>query len=120
MQAIKERPEAIMINVPESFIKEHGQAAFRRMYERLGDDHEDDCFYHFISTIPKHEVTHAFICFLGKVQYKAIVVEYLKNGTPDVDMPTRNYLVVTGPMIEPPFEIPQRGFRGFRYCKMLF
>jgi len=98
---MKEKPESIMINVPTTFFEEKGNsmkhwmpalkdmtdyeaglAWFRSGYETMGLGNVDswECFYHFISCCPIHEVTHVFVCFAGEVQYKAIVVEYIKNS----------------------------------------
>jgi hypothetical protein len=130
---MNEIPEAIMINVPEGFFKHDGKIEgdreeyFRRYYESMGTpQNEAGCFYHFISTIPTHHknITTIFICFKGKVQYKAIIVEFLKNKPvmlEDYEHPEpRNWVVTTGPVVKPTKDIPQKGFRGFRYCPMFF
>lgn len=122
---IQGRPEAIMINVPESFFLQRGEGTeeiFRRYYESMGQPgNEGGCFYHWISTCPKHDVTTVYVCFRGKVQYKAILVDRLKNKSPFEGWEQRDYVVTTGPVVKPPEEIIQRGFRGFRYLyKHLF
>jgi len=120
----KEIPPAIMINVPEVFIKEKGERVFRRVYERMGmPGFEEECFYHFISNVPVHKVCSAFVCFLGCIQYKVIVVDYLRNqpiNLPGYQHPARDWLVVTGPVIAAPAGMMQKGFRGFRYTQNLF
>ena len=125
-------PDSIMINVPEAFFQHQGkivgdrEAAFRRFYELMGTSEmpEDSAFYHFISSIPTLEILHVFVCFKGFVQYKAILVEFLRNEPvmlADYQHPEpRNWCVTTGPVIKAPEGIVQKGFRGFRYCKDLF
>ncbi len=147
---IREVPDAIMINIPLGFFTHGYDAAteklkneanrttelqhratretmFRRFYEQMGNytsHSENDCFYHFIGTVPVHPVTTVFVCFNGFVQYKAIIVEFLRNQP--VMLPTyqhpepRNWMITTGPVVKAPHDIPQKGFRGFRYTKMLF
>lgn len=123
-----ERPAAILTNVPKAYFHDGGapvmkEAAFRRFYESMGYDNES-CFYHFISGVPVHPVQHVYICFGGFVQYKAIVVEFLKNqpiSLPNFDHPfPRNWMITTGPVVKAPPGMVQRGFRGFRYTKHLF
>jgi hypothetical protein len=127
-----EKPEAIMINVPEAFFKHKGKIVgdrekhFRAFYEAMGTSKlpEESCFYHFISTVPTHQVNIVFVCFRGFVQYKAIIVEFLKNKPvmlADYQHPKpRNWAVTTGPVVKAPEGMVQKGFRGFRYCKKLF
>ena len=85
---------------------------------------EDTCFYHFISTIPVHEVTTVYVCFKGRVQYKAIVVQFLRMQSVMLDdyqhPEPRNWVVTTGPVVKAPEGMMQKGFRGFRYCGELF
>ena len=144
-------PEAIMIHVPENFFG-HGhnakmiipyetwanerEKAFRRFYESMGakSGHDDySCFYHFISSCPGPEVEkniqYIYICFRGQVQYKALLVNFMRNAI--VDLPTyqhltpRNWCVTTGPVVKPAEPIllkdVWKGARqGFRYTKELF
>jgi hypothetical protein len=120
---ITEKPEALMIHMPEDYFNDgvNKEELLRRYYETMGyGNHEADCFYHFISSIPVHDVTHVFVCFKGHVQYKAILVDKLRNQRPYPDWECRHYLVTTGPVIKAPEGMVQRGFRGFRYCRMLF
>lgn len=129
---MRERPEAIMINVPESFFsdKSRGPAVehhFRMYYESMEGGLETAlCFYHFISCVPVHakNILHVYVCFRGFVRYRAIVVEFLKNqpvhvGTYHHDEP-RDWVVTTGPVVKAPQGMVQKGFRGFRYCDKLF
>lgn len=125
-------PDSILINVPNAFFLHEGkitgdrEAAFRRFYEAMGTAElsSDAAFYHFMGAIPTIEIQHIFVCFKGLVQYKAILVEFLRNQPVmlhDYQHPEpRNWCVTTGPVIKAPFEITQKGFQGFRYTKELF
>lgn len=126
-------PEHIMINVPIAFFCEESERrsaekmqSFQRYYEMMGKGiFENDCFYHFISRVPTLDtITHVYVCFDGFVQYKAILVQFLKNQPVmlhDYRHPEpRDWCITTGPIVKPPFEIKQQGFQGFRYCKELF
>lgn len=126
-----EPPAGIMINVPEAFFKHKGkmegdrEEGFRRFYESMGrpGDFEDDCFYHFISSVPTFtDFTEVYVCFRGFIQYKAILVKFLKNQP--VELPgyshpaPRDWCITTGPVVKAPAgEFPQKGFQGFRYVK---
>ena len=120
-------PDAIMINVPEAFFKHQGkivgdrEEAFRRLYETMGQRGGDDCFYHFISSVPTVEdIMHVYVCFKGFIQYKAILVKFMKAEAvdlPSYQHPARDWCVTTGPVVKPKEPVPQKGFRGFRYCR---
>ncbi len=121
----KQKPEAIMTNIPVSFFLENRLEPdiYVRFYVGQSKS-EEPIFYHFISTIPVHDVVDVFICFSGKVQFKCKVVEFMRNKP--LILPTyqhkqpRNWMVTGGPVVLPPHKILQPGFRGFRYTKMLF
>jgi hypothetical protein len=130
-----ERPEYIMINVPEAFFRHEGkimgdrEMAFRKFYEGMGSDDPivyGDCFYHFISTIPTHwkNLIAIYVCFRGFVQYKAIIVDFLKNQPVMLETyqhpDPRNWVITTGPVEKAPPGMIQKGFRGFRYTHKLF
>ena len=120
----KEKPAALMINVPVShFIDTDDKYCqrFRNYYESMRNHlNPNGTFYHWISGIPVHTCTHVFVCFCGKVRYKAIVVEYIRNASPFEGWEKRNYLHVTGPVVIAPPGLKQKGFRGFRYSPILF
>ncbi len=120
-----------MINVPIAFFEHEGkivgdrELAFRAHYESMGAEvNPDGTFYHFISSIPTHEIERIYICFKGMVQYKAFIVEFLRNQPVmlhDYQHPEpRNWVVTTGPVEKAPAGMVQKGFRGFRYCDKLF
>jgi hypothetical protein len=138
-------PEAIMINIPTGYFnhlydeldttktlsewQNLREKAFRHFYESMGSQIEPDrCFYHFISTCPSADIephiTSVYVCFRGFVQYKAILVKFMRNQPvmlPDYKHPEpRNWCVTTGPVIKAPSEISIKGFRGFRYTEHLF
>lgn len=132
-------PDSIMINVPENFFvhnyslacpidkkkwMDRREQAFRHHYEAMGvgEINEDSCFYHFISSVPVlDELLYVYVCFRGFIQYRAILVQFLKNQP--VMLPTyqhpepRDWCITTGPVVKAPAgEFPQAGFRGFKYC----
>lgn len=129
--AMNEILDAIMIHMPNAFFKEEGyprlkMASFRRFYETMGtaDGDDDRCFHHFIGQIPRQPVSRVFVCFHGFVQYRAFVVEFIRNKPlilPGYSHPRpRNWMVTTGPVEKAPEGMIQKGFRGFRYTKNLF
>lgn len=137
-------PEAIMIHVPEAFFKHKNgegfgetdsdrEEAFRRFYETMHKRSDETCFYHFISSCPATDIaehiTHIYVCFKGKVQYKAILVKFMRNQPVhdgDYHHPEpRDWCVTTGPVEKPKEDIllsdVWKGARqGFRYTKELF
>lgn len=121
---MREKPEAIMINVPESFFEEKiSQEGFERFYHSM-NEREGSCFHHFIATIPVHEVIHVYVCYRGQVRFRANIAQFIRNGVPDIDdeelMIPRNWVTTCAPVVAAPKVIVQRGFRGFRYCEKFF
>ena len=121
-----EKPDAIMMNIPKDFFKDNLTTAekFVKYYDSCSKSDEEWCFYHFISSVPVHEVLNCYLCFDGKVQMKVNIVKFLKMQPVDIpgySHPTpRNWMIATGPVIKSPKIIPQKGFRGFRYTQHLF
>ena len=73
---------------------------------------------------PKHEVQYVYLVIGNKVRFRANLVCY--DGPCEVrfrrgnTMFARAWIVLTGPVVRPPHDIPMKGFRGFRYTKELF
>lgn len=121
-------PVAILINIPTIFLDEQyegGEAMYRRVMERpLADD--GVLWHNFISNIPVYEVLWCYIAFKGFVHYRCNIVCYEKNvshsfTTPSGEVVTtrpRNWVILGGPLVKAPRQIPQKGFRfGFRYIE---
>lgn len=118
MKQLSEKPEAIVINFPQVFIKQYTEEVIIRTFSN-----PELLWYSFITTIPKHDVITCYVAWGGFIRYKCKVVEFLKNKT--VDLPgysyeiPRNWVVITSPE-KAPEEFPFRGGQGFRYSKELF
>jgi hypothetical protein len=143
--------DSIMIHVPEAYFghefelvssmrsyeqhKTNREHMFRRFYEQMGtvEEAEESCFYHFITKVPASPqcdlITTVYVCFLGKVQYKSILVKFIKNEPvmlPNYQHPEpRDWCVTTGPVQKPPHDIllsdVWKGMRqGFRYTHKIF
>lgn len=123
-------PEAILLTLPVSFFKDRGMscAEFQPYFERLMR-HEDSLWNFKLTNLPTLDVTWAYLVFDGFVQYRLILVQYERNvkkvfkDSPDGGarvFDACNWVILAGPAIKAPIEIPMRGFQGFRYSKQLF
>jgi hypothetical protein len=123
------KTEAICITIGVDFFKMYpgGREEVVRVLERLNT--EDDLTWWQLcgSGIPKIKVTYAYLVWDGKVRYRLDIEQYLRNQTGSFNDGgiTRAYrhvnmVVMQGPAIKAPFEIPMKGFQGFRYSEFLF
>lgn len=129
IQNLGYEPSAIMTNVPLAWFTDKNitPEAYLKWYLGMNTD-EERIFYHFISACPTIEILDVFLCFDGKVQLKARVAEFKRKAT--ISFPNehggfdiygpRNWMITCGPVVKVPYEIPQKGFQGFRYCRELF
>lgn len=117
-----------MINVPQSFFQEYpgGREEYLGVMLELVH-HGHTPWYNTIANIPRQQVVYCYLVFDGRVQLRANIMEFM----PKTDMrfndggkwrtfKNKNWCVLTGPIVKAPMDIPQRGFRGFRYCEQLF
>lgn len=119
--------DAIPITMPAKFFTEY---TLRKFIQDMKNMNTIDGFtwWRTCRNIPTTKVMYAYFVFGGKVQYRADVSSYEKNKTMDFPRPdgdrrifeNKNWIVLCGPVIKAPYDIPMKGFRGFRYTELIF
>lgn len=123
-------PEAILLTLPVAFFNDRGMsyAEFEKYFDEVMAD--PDSLWNFkLTNLPTMDVAWAYLVFDGFVQYRLNLVQYERNvskvfedapdGNPRV-FDVCNWVILCGPPVKAPFDIPMRGFQGFRYSKQLF
>jgi hypothetical protein len=125
MKQLSQPPIGILLTMPKAFFEDRqmSEADFKKVFERFMA--MDDGIWNFIKkTLPVHDIAYCYLVFGGKVQYKVNIVGYERNvaktfyDTPDAkprNFEASNWIILSGPAIKPPFDIPMKGFQGFRY-----
>lgn len=125
-----EAPEGILLTLPVAFFEDRQWTTetFKPYFERLMA--KEDIVWNFkLTNLPKHDVAWVYFVFGGFVQYRLNLVEYERNvskvfnDAPDGhprSFPACNWVIASGPARPAPFDIPMRGFQGFRYTQKLF
>lgn len=131
---LQEKPEAIAITWSQQMLKEGfgSESEFREAFEKLNEN-DEATWLQKLNNKPKHDVVDCFIIIANKVAYKAKIVEYNMTGEPvrirkpGAPMSFSRYqvirwkhVVLTGPVVKAPKDIPFRGFQGFRYVPMFY
>ncbi len=125
-----EKVEAICLTLGQDFIHKvypGGEGRIRHYLERMnnGDDYKWMQFCG--SGIPTINVTYCYVIWGGKVQYRCDIKEFISkctgtfnDGGVERSFKNRNLCVLHGPTITAPYDIPMKGFQGFRYSSFLF
>ena len=87
---------------------------------------EDWTYWMRQGTKPVHSdhLLHVYLCIGGKIRYRANFVsaegprEMIFND--GKKMYAKAWIVMCGPVAKPEYDIPWKGFRGFRYTQTLF
>lgn len=103
-----------------------GEKQFRHIMDMV-DKHDTITWGQTISNIPKQPVIHCYLVFSGKVQYRLTIIDFEKNVSKEFNdgglirvFNNKNWANLCGPVIAAPFDIPMKGFQGFRYTDDLF
>lgn len=124
-----QQQDAICLTLGKGFLDNvypGGRDAVIKALERT-----DDGTYQWMqfcgSGVPARKVEFCYLIWDGKVQYRLLVEEYQKNITGKFadggvvrSFDNRNLVILTGPCIKAPHNIPMKGFQGFRYSQFLF
>lgn len=125
-----EPPDAIIITMPIAFFNDRGMTygEFCKVFERYLK--KETGTWNFVKkNLPTQAVAFCYIVFDGFVQYRTNVVQYQRNTTKHfTDAPdgktrsfeNKNWIILSGPAIKAPIDIPMKGFQGHRYSKLLF
>lgn len=121
--------DAIMLTLGKNFLDKvypGGREAIIKALERC-ENGEYTWMQFCGSGVPARQVEFVYLIWDGKVQYRMTVLKYIKNRTGTFDdggversFSNRNMVVMTGPTIKAPRDIPAKGFQGLRYTEFLF
>lgn len=122
--------DAIVLTLGQDFLNNKypgGRPAIIKALERTNDS-DDNLWMQFCgSGVPARQVEFCYLVWDGKVQYRLNVLEYKSNqsgkfadGGVVRSFKNRNMVVMQGPAIKAPYDIPMKGFQGFRYTEFLF
>jgi hypothetical protein len=122
--------DGIMLTLPKQFFWDRGWTykEFKKYFERVMA--KEDTVWNFrLTNLPKQEVAYVYIVFDGFIQYRLNLVMYERNKSKYfTDSPEKllrsfenaNWVILSGPAVKAPYEMPQKGFQGFRYTTKLF
>src|SRR5882672_2624482 len=125
-----EPPDAIILTMPVAFFLDRGmtQDQFTDLFERYM--RREDALWNFRKKLlPLEEVAWVYLVWNGKVQFRLNFVccekDVAKTFTDSWDgrareFPKSNWIILSGPAVKPPYEIPMKGFQGHRYTYKLF
>lgn len=123
-------PEAIILTMPVAFFKERemDQESFGKYFERFMRRPESLWNYKK-KQLPTEEVAWVYLVWNGKVQFRLNFVQYERNKSKTFNdtydgkvrkFPKMNWIILSGPAIPAPYEIPMKGFQGHRYTQKIF
>lgn len=126
MAHLAEPPDGIIITISQGMLKEKGlRNCLRNFLDAMGK--EDWTYWMRQGAKPKlaDYLLYVYLCIGGRVRYRAYFVEavgpkemtFADGNSP---MYAKVWIVMTGPVVRAPYDIPMKGFRGFRYTKTLF
>lgn len=113
-----DKPIAIIITWSKEMLKRASFEEFEAMNTNGG------YFLQKCDKKPKHDVLHCYIVADGKVRYRCNVSHWEAGGLHDIiGIDGRVYtiswprLILTAQVVKAPWDIPYRGFQGFRYLE---
>ena len=130
MKQFSQPPEAIILTMPVAFFKDRGvfEDKFFDLFERYM--RREDAIWNFRKTqLPTQDVAWVYLLWSGKIQFRLNFVQYERNVAKVFDdswdgkariFPVSNWIILSGPAIPAPYEMPMKGFQGHRYTQKLF
>jgi hypothetical protein len=118
-----EPPIGILVTLPVRFFEEYGMDNYERDIQLLNED-EDELWYRVMKNLPTQEVLYIYTVYGGKVQHRTLFAGILRNQNFSFvrprdnsvkNFPNSNAVIMCGPVVKAPFDIPMKGFQGFRY-----
>lgn len=120
-------PDAIIIAMPAKFFQEYTMEKFLQDMERMNTE-DNFVWYRVMKNLPKIQTLYCYWIINGKIKYRMEIAKLVRNKTMRFSRPkggirtfeNANYIELVGPVIEAPYDIPMRGFQGFRYSDLIF
>ncbi len=127
---LSQPPEALILTMPVAFFKdrEMTEEQFGELFERFMQ--KPDSLWNFKKTqLPTQEVIWVYLIWSGKIQFRLNFVDIERNKTKVFTdswdgkvrtFPAQNWIILSGPAVKAPYEIPMKGFQGHRYTQKIF
>ena len=119
--------DAIILAMPAKFFKEYTWERFLKDIEGMNTI-DNYSWYMIRKNLPKIITPYCYWIIDGKVKYRMEISHFEVNQDYAFSRPKgvlkhfigANAIVLRGPVIEAPYDIPMRGFQGFRYTELIF
>lgn len=106
-------------------LKEKGLFNWARNFLTAMRYHDGLIYYMRVGSKPRQDknLSYVYLCIGNKIRYRAYYAGSAPASTMkfgDKIISARAWVMMSGPVEKPPFEIPMKGFRGYRYTEKLF
>ncbi len=122
MKKLLEPPDGIIITISQGMLKEKGLRNWLRNFFKAMET-ERWTYWMRQGAKPKRDILYVYLCIGGKIRYRANFIG-TESGFMTFNDGERMYakvwILFCGPVKRPDYDIPMKGFRGFRYTEMLF
>lgn len=121
------KPDAIIVAMPARFFQEYTMEKFLQDIENMNTI-DNFVWYRVMKNLPKIQTPYCYWIIDGKVKYRMDIAKLVRNKTYRFARPkggiatfeNANCIELVGPVITAPYDIPMRGFQGFRYSELIF
>lgn len=115
-------PIGILTTLPARFFEENPMEFYLKQLDRFKTD-EDYTWLRVMKNLPVHDILYIYTVYGGKVQHRLNLVQPWRNETKRFARPgggvrtfeNCNGIIMGGPLVMAPYDIPMKGFQGFRY-----
>ncbi len=122
-----EHPDGIIVTLPKRFFEEYSHAKYLQEIKDMNTN-EGMIWYRVMKNLPVHDVLYVYTIIDNKIHHRSQFSGLIRNKTMTFGRPeggsrtfeNANAVMMVGPVVMAPHEIPMRGFQGFRYTKTLF
>ena len=120
----------LILTMPVAFFEDRKMTPeqFTELFERFMN--EPDHFWNFKKKhLPIHEPEWVYLVWSGKVQFRMDFDRYERNTTKEFAdswdgrariFHDKNWIIMRGPAVRAPYDIPMKGFQGHRYTEQIF
>ena len=119
-------PEGIIVTLPKRFFEEQDHATYLKELEKVNND--EHVWYRVMKNLPKQDFLYVYTIIANKVHHRTMFAGLARNKTMKFPRPNggirtfenANAVIMAGPVVMAPYEIPMKGFQGFRYTEKIF
>lgn len=127
MKTVQSKPDAIIVTMPARFFEEYGMKNFLQDIENMNTI-DGYIWYRVCKNLPKIQTQYCYWIIGGKIKYRMDLLRLERGHNYSFSRPNgghrefnnSNAVVLIGPVIKAPHDIPMKGFQGFRYTELIF